>query len=32
VLHLPLQWFNWYLGIARNHPISTRRYMGKVEF
>lgn len=31
-LHLPLQWFNWYLGIARNHPISTRRYMGKVDY
>lgn len=31
-LHLPLQWFNWYLGIERNHPISTRRYMGKVDF
>lgn len=31
-LHLPLQWFNWYLGIERNHPVSTRRYMGKVPF
>lgn len=31
-LHLPLQWFNWYLGIARDHPISIRRYMGKVEY
>lgn len=26
--HLPLQWFNWYLGVERDHPISTRRYMG----
>jgi fructoselysine 6-phosphate deglycase len=26
--HLPLQWFNWYLGIEKNRPISTRRYMG----
>lgn len=31
-LHLPLQWFNWYLGVERNHPVSTRRYMGKVAF
>lgn len=26
--HLPLQWFNWYLGIEKDRPISTRRYMG----
>ncbi len=31
-LHLPLQWFNWYLGIERNRPISTRRYMGVQEY
>jgi fructoselysine 6-phosphate deglycase len=31
-LHLPLQWFNWYLGQERNHVISLRRYMGKVTF
>jgi fructoselysine 6-phosphate deglycase len=31
-LHLPLQWFNWYLGQERNHVISLRRYMGKVAF
>lgn len=32
VAHLPLQWFNWYLGVERDRPISTRRYMGKVEY
>lgn len=26
--HLPLQWFNWYLGVEKDRPISTRRYMG----
>ncbi|MBI5301802.1 MAG: SIS domain-containing protein [Chloroflexi bacterium] len=31
-VHLPLQWFNWYLGVERNHPVSTRRYMGKVPY
>jgi len=31
-LHLPLQWLNWYLGVERDHPISTRRYMGKVAY
>lgn len=31
-LHLPLQWFNWYLGMERNHIISQRRYMGKVVY
>lgn len=31
-LHLPLQWFNWYLGMERNHVISQRRYMGKVAY
>lgn len=31
-LHLPLQWFNWYLGVVRDRPISTRRYMGKVPY
>lgn len=31
-LHLPLQWFNWYLGVVRDRPISTRRYMGKVSY
>jgi fructoselysine 6-phosphate deglycase len=31
-LHLPLQWFNWYLGQERDHVISQRRYMGKVAF
>jgi fructoselysine 6-phosphate deglycase len=28
-VHLPLQWFVWYLGVERHHPISTRRYMGR---
>ncbi len=32
VAHLPLQWFNWYLGVERGRPISTRRYMGRVEY
>lgn len=32
VAHLPLQWFNWYLGVERDRPISTRRYMGVVEY
>ncbi len=27
-LHMPLQWFISYMGIVRNHPIQTRRYMG----
>ena len=31
-VHLPLQWLNWYLGVERNHVISTRRYMGKVPY
>ena len=31
-VHLPLQWFNWYLGVERNHVISSRRYMGKVPY
>ena len=31
-VHLPLQWFVWYLGVERNHPIFTRRYMGKVPY
>ncbi len=31
-LHLPLQWLNWYLGIEHDHPVSTRRYMGKVAY
>ncbi|MFZ5823925.1 MAG: SIS domain-containing protein [Bacillota bacterium] len=31
-VHLPLQWFNWCLGEERNHPTSTRRYMGVVPY
>ncbi len=31
-LHLPLQWFNWYLGQVRQHSIFLRRYMGKVSY
>ncbi len=31
-VHPPLQWFLWYLSVERNHPISTRRYMGKVPY
>ncbi len=31
-VHLQLQWFNWYLGVERGHPISTRRYMGIVPY
>ena len=27
-LHIPLQWFVSYMGVVRQHPITTRRYMG----
>jgi fructoselysine 6-phosphate deglycase len=31
-LHLPLQWFISYMGLLRNHPITTRRYMGIIKY
>lgn len=31
-LHIPLQWLAWYLAEERRHPLSTRRYMGKVAY
>lgn len=31
-IHIPLQWFAWYLSKERNHPLATRRYMGKVPY
>lgn len=27
-LHMPLQWLISYMGVVRDHPIQTRRYMG----
>jgi len=32
LVHIALQWFVWHLSIYRNHPLSVRRYMGKVEY
>jgi len=32
LVHIALQWFAWHLSIRRNHPLSVRRYMGKVEY
>lgn len=32
LVHIALQWFAWHLSISRNHPLSVRRYMGKVEY
>lgn len=32
LVHIALQWFAWHLSICRNHPLSVRRYMGKVEY
>jgi len=31
-VHIALQWFAWHLSVRRNHPLSVRRYMGKVEY
>ena len=31
-LHLPLQWLISYMGAVRGHPISTRRYMGLMDY
>ena len=31
-IHILLQWFAWYLSKERNHPLATRRYMGKVPY
>lgn len=32
VLHMPLEWWLLYMGVLNQHPISTRRYMGLVEY